>query len=42
MKQSQFTPYNIYMNKKDRTKKIIDIVLYILKIVDAIIKIAKV
>jgi hypothetical protein len=30
------------MNKKDRTKKIIDIVLYILKIVDAIIKIAKV
>jgi len=30
------------MNKKDRKKKIIDIVLYILKIVDAIIKIAKV
>jgi len=30
------------MKKQDRTKKIIDIVLYILKIVDAIIKIAKV
>jgi hypothetical protein len=30
------------MKKQDKTKKIIDIVLYILKIVDAIIKIAKV
>jgi len=30
------------MNKQDKIKKIIDIVLYILKIVDAIIKIAKV
>jgi len=30
------------MKKQDRTKKIIDIILYILKIVDAIIKIAKV
>lgn len=30
------------MNKQDKIKKIIDIVLYILKIVDAIIKITKV
>ena len=30
------------MNKQDKIKKIIDIVLYILKIVDAIIKIVKV
>jgi hypothetical protein len=30
------------MNKKETIKKIIDIVLYILKIIDAIIKIAKV
>jgi len=30
------------MNKKETIKKIIDIILYILKIVDAIIKITKV
>jgi len=30
------------MNKKETIKKLIDIVLYILKIIDAIIKITKV